>query len=158
MTDSGPRQLPPLPPISNIAVLHDERSPKSTRAGPIVDSVEFFIDKLQYSYPGIASTPTRKLTDSIEQRQFNRILQHFQENIASFQEKEKYVQVDVLYGLEQRLAQFSKELHGALDDTPNHDIQWSRRFIEWPVCGKYPNCYICSIEACGIVSLVLPSL
>lgn len=159
MSPKSTNNSPVLNSIKNFnpVSLFDEQelSPKSINHGPVKDSsVEFFLDKLEYTIPGISSTPARLHTGTVEQRQFDRILHHFQENITSSHEKDKYVQVDALFGIEQRLAQFSKELEGSLDVAPSNDERLSRRFIEWPVCGKYPNCYICTIEICGIVSVL----
>jgi len=193
--EGSPRQLPPLPRVSNVnkvpplrlpntlalfedqdispkstknaSVLdsiknfdtialfdeYDFSPPKSTKNSPVPNSVDYFLDKLDYTIPGLKSTPARLHTGTLEQRQFDRILHHFQENISSSHDKDKYVQVDVLSGLEKRLSEFSEELQGSLNGAPSNDVQWSRKFIEWPVCGKYPNCYICTIEICGIVSL-----
>lgn len=143
----GPRQLPPLPPLNNMIKTPAELTPKS-KCHSVRDSIDYFIHKLKQDSPFVTRTPSSRLTD---QQNMTRILQQFQDSISTSHEREKYEQVDILFGMEQRLSEFSETLRGACNGEKNdHITPW---FVEWPVCAKYPNCYICSIKFSQIVSV-----
>ena len=90
-SDDESRQLPPLPPSTKMTdVLHldQELTPKSTKHAAIMDSIEYFLHKLQHDSP--ANGTLRLSRESLEQQKLGRILEHFQDNLSSFQKHDKY--------------------------------------------------------------------
>lgn len=125
-----------------------------------IDDVDPSSQELQrYSYPG--TTPKKSKQSEAQTAQLSRILKNFETNLSFFHQREKHVRVEVIVGLEKKLAKFSKTLQGAFlnNGFPRTDNSYSdpgdpgKRMVEWPVCGKYPNCVICSMEIRELVSV-----
>jgi hypothetical protein len=155
-----PRSLPSLPRTASTMVITGKDStliPDKAGNESYADAIDSLSQELQYSYPGRTPTLLKSKPARLQTKQLSRILKQFEKNVSFFHEREKHVQVEVIVGLEKKLAKFSETLRGAFLNNglprPTENYVKGRKMIEWPVCGKYPNCVICSIEIQEIVSL-----
>ena len=148
-TGTDHRKLPLLPGVQSALVMTALEN--EDRAVNEKDSLAL---KLQHTKPVSKPILPLKTTTNPQTDQISKILQHFQKNISSFHDREKYIQVEVIVGLEKRLAEFSEAVQRTLLNNGLPRLLEKKR-IEWPVCGKYPHCAICNIEIQDIVSLLV---